>query len=356
MRALAATRERYPDFEAHHFIDGDRIGERRICFESEANALSTSFISSKMWYVITEQNLEVSEAWFSEPCNWLGLTASQIKGDASKDSIKEGCLRFTVVRNVDEMTKERLGQIVGEIRQQGFPTVSDDKLKFDWKDIKADLIELSDPELVALNWGDARPVPTAADFALERAVSELNIQGIRKALADGANPNLTESIYDNNFGALFIAWGDHLWNYSTREKDVASRGGAHPERKIPVEEIKAMCQVLLEAGAHPNYFDYGEAPSLVSAVLAQNVELVRFLLDHGADPSISPFWDDIGHTPAAWDYARFDGFALDEIGARECYYEMVKTHPAPFGSRESEEKDRRDAELPDHLRDWRKSS
>jgi len=51
-----------------------------------------------------------------------------------------------------------------------------------------------------------------------------------------------------------------------------------------------------------------------------------------------------------------DGFSLDEYEARECYYAMVKDHPASFGSRSSEEVDRREAELPDHLRSWRKSS
>jgi len=355
-RALAATRERYPDFEAHYFIDGDRIGERRICFESETNALSASFLYHQLWHIITNQQLEISEIRFSAPCDWYGYTASQV-GVGDHSEIKEGHLHFAVVRDVEQIDEDLLEGIVHEIRACGFPATSSTKLKFNWGDIKDELIELSDPELVALNWADACPVPMPVDLSLQRAVKGLDLEGIQKALSEGANPNLTNTSGDNNLCAIIQAWGDHLMHYDAPEKDLGFYGGPRPQRKIPVEEIKEMLQVLIDAGAHPNYYAYGETPAIVDAVLSQKPEIVRLLLDCGADPSVSPFWDSgTGDTPAAWNYASTDGFTLDEYGARECYYAMVKNHPAPFGSRSSEEVDRREAELPDHLRTWRKSS
>jgi|GEM_PF-1544104 len=355
-RALAATRERYPDFEVHHFIDGDRIGERRICFESESNALSTSFLHHQLWHIITNQGLEISETWFSAPCDWYGYTANQVDSEAHHQ-IDEGHLRFTVVRAVEQIEENLLERIADEIRTCGFPKVSSDKLKFDWDDIKDDLIELSDSELVALNWADARPVLAPVDLSLQRAVTRLDLEGIRNALTEGANPNLTDRGGDNNLCAIIQAWGDHLMHHDAPEKDLDYYGGPRPERKISIEEIKEMLQVLIDAGAHPNYYVCGAVPAIVDAVLSQKPEIVRLLLDCGADPSVSPFWDGgPGETPAAWDYASTDGFALDEYGARECYYAMVKNHPAPFGSRSSEAADRREADLPDHLRSWRRDS
>jgi len=278
-------------------------------------------------------------------------------GEGENFQIKEGHLHFTVVRAVEKIEGELLARITDEICTCGFPATSSNKLRFDWKDIKDDLIELSDPELVALNWADARPVPSLADLALHRAVTRLELEEIRKALSEGSNPNLTDTGGDNNLCAIIQAWGNHLMHYDAREEDLSYHGGPRPERKIPIEEITEMLQVLIDAGAHPNYYAYESTPAIVDAVLSQEPEIVRLLLDCGADPTVSPFWDSgPGVTPAAWDYASTDGFALDEYGARECYYAMVKAHPAPFGSRSSEEVDRCEAELPDDLRSWRKSS
>ncbi|KXU36191.1 hypothetical protein AXK11_04680 [Cephaloticoccus primus] len=285
--------------------------------------------------------------------------ASQITKGGPSYQTKDDHLRFTVVRDVDKVEEDLLSHIKNEICTCGFPTVSNDKLVFDWEGIKSGIIELSDPELVALNWADARPVPTPADLALDQAVNKLNLEGIRKALAEGANPNLTNESGENRLCATIQSWQDHLSRCSASEEDLEFYGGPRPEQQIPIEEIKKILQVLIDAGADPNYFSYEEPAelALVNAVLAQEPEIVRLLLDCGADPTISPFWDDgPGMTPAAWDYAATDGFALDEQGARECYYAMVKNHSLPFGSRSAEEQARHDAELPDHLRSWRKNS
>ncbi len=352
-RALALTRERYPDFEAHHFIDGDRVGERRIVFASDTNALSSSFLWHQIWRIIEEQKLQVSETWRSEPCNWIGWTANQICTAEPSYQIKDDHLSFTVVRALDEIDNNILQRIENEICARGYPDVSDDKLAFGWEDVREGFVELSDPELVALNWADARPVPTSADIALYEAATGLDIHGIRKALAAGANPNITVKYRNNMLATVVIAWGDHLNHLICKDSDLSFYGGARPERKIPVEEVNEMLMVLLDAGAHPNCFSYGETPVLVDAVLSQKPEIVRLLLERGADPTICAYWDEgPGMTPSAWFYASTDGFTMDEEGARECYYEMIKTHPAPWGTQQSDEQDRKESELPDYLRSW----
>ena len=352
-RALVLTRERYPDFEAHHFIDGDRVGERRIVFTSDTTALSSSFLWHQIWHVIEEQRLQVNETWRSETCNWLGWTANQICTAEPSYQIKDGHLSFTVVLALDEIDNNILHRIENEICARGYPDVSDVKLAFGWKDVCEGFVELSDPELVALNWADARPVPTLTDLALSEAARRLDVVGIRKALEEGASPNATDKYGNNMLSTVVVAWGDHLNHLICKDSDLSFYGGARPERKIPVEEVNEMLMVLLDAGAHPNYFDYDKTPALVDAVLSQKPEIVRLLLERGADPTICPYWDEgPDMTPSAWFYASTDGFALDEEGARDCYYEMIKNHPAPWGTQQRNEQDRKESELPDCLRSW----
>jgi len=124
-RALAATRERYPDFESH-FIDGDRIGERRIWFESETNALSASFIHHQLWHIITKQELEISETWSRVPCDWYGHTANQAREGAGFQ-IKEWHFCFTVVRVMEQIDEDLLKGIADEIRTSGVPKTLSDK-------------------------------------------------------------------------------------------------------------------------------------------------------------------------------------------------------------------------------------
>lgn len=43
-RAYELTQIPYPDYDAHHFIEGDRVGERRIVFHTERHSLSRSHL------------------------------------------------------------------------------------------------------------------------------------------------------------------------------------------------------------------------------------------------------------------------------------------------------------------------
>ncbi len=82
-RALARTRARYPDFDAHHFVDGDRIGERRIVFASERHALSGHHLWTSLWLTAEEDNPLVSSFCTVEPCGAWALVGPPRKGGGS---------------------------------------------------------------------------------------------------------------------------------------------------------------------------------------------------------------------------------------------------------------------------------
>jgi hypothetical protein len=353
LRACTLTRERYPDFDAHHFVDGDRVGERRIVFHSERHALSRNHLWTTLWWLDREEAPKITETWFQEPCSSWGDPASVIDENRSfNNCIDPAHVRYVVVRDVDEVDASIMAQVVASIREHGKPEVSTRSLSFDFDTFRDDFIELSEPELVFLNWADARKPLRESDKALLKAAEKVDFAAIRQALAEGADPNITDG-EDPVLGIVITGWRDHLATCEADDEDLAYLGGKRPTRKIPLVEVLDALKLLLNAGAHPDRFDPDGLPAIVTAALVQIPEIAALLLEYGADPSISPFWDDgLGMYPAAWGYAT-DGFSLNEAGAREVYYTMVRCRSSTMFEQATEDQDRLDAELPDNRRSWR---
>jgi hypothetical protein len=354
-RACALTRERYPDYDAHHFVDGERIGERRVVFHSERHALSRYHLWTALWRLAREKPPEITETWFREPCTAWGNPLSIITEDRCFDNTMDPAhVRYVVVLNVEKVDNSIAKQVMDSIRAQGQPDVSTSILHFDFADFCDDFIELSEPELVFLNWADARRPLRDCDKALLKGAENADFATMRQALADGADPNTTDG-EDPILGIVIRAWQEHLSVCEADEKDLPYYGGTRPERKISLDEVLDMLECLLDAGAHPDRFDPDGVPAIVTAVLAQEPGIAGLLIDHGADPSVSPHWDEgLGMCPSAWDYAVTDGFSLNEAGAREVYYAMIRHRSSTMFDQRTEDQDRLDAKLPDEARSWRR--
>lgn len=332
-KAHELTRVRYPDYDAHHFVDGDRIGERRIEFHSERHALSRYHLSTALWQIInkSEPQIKVNEFYYSVP-----HTLSSISGPA---------LDYIVVRHLDDIDHNAIAQIADEIKTYGQPLLSDISVHFSWDDIKSHFTELSEPELVYLNWEEAKPSLSNVDIALIKATRNLDIDGIRKALTDGANPNAID-YEDTVLGSVIIAWS----NYASFPP---------PSKKmnlISLSDVKEIMRLLLDAGAHPDWYCPEGTNSLTETALEQQPELADLLLKYGADAAINCSVDNgIGAYPSAWSFAVIDGFNIDqELGAREVFYAMASHRSTPSFTQLQEDKDRLDATLPDEQRSWRK--
>ncbi|MDR3299270.1 MAG: hypothetical protein LBU43_04530 [Candidatus Accumulibacter sp.] len=355
LRACALTRERCPDLDARHFLDGERLGERRIVFHSERHALSRHHLWTALWWLVKEDTINITETWFREPCTAWGRPLSIITEDRGFDNTKDPAhTRYVVVLDVEKVDDSIKARVVASIREHGAPDVSAKPISFDFDEFRDDFIELSEPELVFLNWAEARRSLSESDKALLKAAGKADFAAIRQALAEGASPNVTNG-EDPVLGLVIQGWQNHLGACDAKDEDLPYYGIAKPERRIPLDEMLDVLKLLLEAGAHPDCFDPGGVPAITTAALAQEAKIAELLLDHGADPSVSPYWDDgLGMCPAAWDYAVTDGFSLNEAGAREVYYAMVRRRSSTMFEQTTEDQDRIDAELPDAQRSWRR--
>ena len=135
---------------------------------------------------------------------------------------------------------------------------------------------------------------------LSYAIKEGDIYAIQLLLQKGADPNANA-----NGGIplnLAIFRGDTSMLISLLENgaDISLEKGTNP----PIQPIqyatgrqsadKSIIEILLRYGADPDAASGGEATPLQGAVRRNNSEVVRSLLEHGADPF---FKGDIGKTP-----------------------------------------------------------
>jgi len=121
------------------------------------------------------------------------------------------------------------------------------------------------------------------DAKLLQAISEHNLDEVRKWIASGADPNTCDSFGDS---ALKRAC----------------------DGQIPRDARHAMAKTLIEAGADPNVRAKDGSGPLFPCVIAKDVELLEYLLLQGADPNQEH--DDGEYL---YDWAEFD-YRNDEFG------------------------------------------
>lgn len=254
-------------------------------------------------------------------------------------------LDYFVVLDVDEIDDGLLDKVNAEIISDTLVTSSEMPRHFNWDEIENNFTELSEPELVYLNWDKAKPVLTEVDHALFKAFEQFDIEMIRQKIKEGAHLNVCQS-EDSILSRLIIEWNNYLLYPQHRHG-----------KEISLEHVKDIMILLLNEGAHPDLHEPATCTALIETVLNQQPELAEILLEYGADASISVFEDSgLGAEPDAWNYASIDGFCIDvELGAREVYYTMVRHRSTPALTQQQEDQDRRDAVLPDAERSWWKA-
>lgn len=332
-KATKLTRIRYPDYDDHHFIDGDRVGERRIIFHSERHGLSRSHLRYAL-FDITEK---------SKPT--ITVTEFCHKTVRESNSQSKSQIDYIVVLNVDEINHEIMCKVKEWIETNNFPTLSEVPLNFSWDEIQSHFTELSEPELVYLNWSKAEQRLSDHDRTLFEAVDQLDINKVDQALKEGANPNRFYS-EESILSCLISAWDNYV-----------SFPQHHTDTSISLSNVKEIMHLLLDSGAHPDLHHPDGTNALTDTALAQQSELAEILLESGADSSICLYVDmGMASEPSAWDFAQTDGFNIEvELSAREVFYAMVRHRSTPAFTQEAEDRYRRDSMLPDKERSWWKA-
>lgn len=352
LRALARTRARYSDFDTHRFVDGDRIGERRLEFANDRHELSGPHLWTSLWSVVEEEEPTVHEVCLFEPCGKWGSPVAA--ADPFEETPDPDHLRVTVVRNLDTITAEDIAILKRDFVGGRTPTLSTEPVTFDFETVRDGFMELSNPELVALNWADAVPPLSEADESLWKAAYCLDTAAVIRALKSGANVNQYRALDGSVLTQVIEGWRDHRRGLEAEEEGATSFWGQRPARPISHTEMLALLRRLLDAGAHPDLHGPNSYPPIVEAALAKDPDTVSVLLGYGADPGIQASWDEgPGAWPTAWEFATIDGFHLDkDERAREVYYRMIRARSSPLYTAEGEEQDRRDAALPPPQRSW----
>lgn len=252
-RALAVTRARYPDFEAHRFVDGDRIGERRIEFLNERHALSQSHIFAALRKASEDDNPVIREACLLETSGQWGTPAG---AEDRWEKPHPDHIRATVILNVQEAKDNDAAHVMASMKAGLTPDLSSDPISLSFDDVREGFVELSHPELVLLNWEDAFPALTESDEALWTAACKLDPDGIKRAIAEGANVNSMRSGEDNILSEIIKGWGDHNDNSVAIAEGRVRENSAVVDREVSHSQMLAMLRGLLDAGAHPDAHNF----------------------------------------------------------------------------------------------------
>lgn len=312
-RLLDGALRYYPTFLRWEAEDGPLVGERRLVFPDRLDEAAAYWMQGQAWRMMVDTDVAVAES----------CRVAVRKGAPKQVDVDITIDRVLTEDEVREELVPRLGR--------GGPLPVDPKpRKCDPQVVSGLFTELSLPELVLLNWEQVRKPPTAADRALHAAIGRFDQDGVRAALADGADPNGT---LDKRFADVpltqvvsFKHWmqqtaGGHDW-------DVLRRQFPGPS----TDEIIQMIDLLVEAGAALDWAPPDRHTPLAEAALNGEEAVVRHLLALGADPSIRCHTDD--HSAGmgnAWDYAAYhcDGDAGNHD--RSAWEALEEVWPEPFG-------------------------
>jgi hypothetical protein len=343
-RALAQTRKRYPNFDAHLFIDGARVGERIIEFLSEEHELAWGHIWTSLWKIIEDESPTVREEVIIEPCSSWGYPVAVAVTKTYGNEIVADHRLITVVRHVKEATEVDYAAVRTLLVDGRQPEIDSTPVSYNFNDIREGFIELSSPELVVLNWAEARPPLSEADRELHQAAYKLDRAGVENAIARDANVNHVDEGNNSVIKNVIEGLGDHRAHCQAAEDDLEWYGGPRPAREIPEDEIVALIEFLLDQGAHPDLHGPEETPAIVDASLGCHARIVALLLKRGANAAVRWAWDSHPDDwPQAWDSPSFDAFQENCPEARTVYDLLILNRPSPIYSKEREELDKAEA-------------
>lgn len=139
------------------------------------------------------------------------------------------------------------------------------------------------------------------DEELFKSCNNLDIEGVRKAIKDGANVNALTMGGKSPLQCVVQFFGCHgmLMNKQYSEEECSQ---IHHENFIKVKEI---VDCLLDNGADINLFGYDGIPPLVCAYYEHSLDMIRYLLERGANPNVNCYLTE---------YGSFDGTCSSILG------------------------------------------
>jgi hypothetical protein len=311
VQALRDLRAHYPDFNQHQFINGDRLGERRIVFPANLDQAAICWLRCRIWQLHEHSDLVVSESFAWREARQQIVGRLTIEFDLALD------------REVtDKTTWEEVSAVIKEGRP--FP-VSTQARKHDCGLVNEMLADVSLPELVLLNWNEARRPLSAADESLLKSVEEFDIPGIQHALHEGADPNCIDTHDDTPLVNLIDRWG-HMGDIEYMKAQ-----GQDISRYPSVEKLIEVINLLVHHGADVRMSAPDACNALSSACLVADARVVQCLLNHGGDPNIECYMDEYPSSwGSAWDSADYRCNPVIDNHDKTAWDTLVARFPEPF--------------------------
>jgi hypothetical protein len=294
-RALASARRRYPGWEQHRFVEGPRIGERRLVFESASAGLVDGHMEVAIRHYADRESANVHAFWayrHTTPGSWQRHDPEALRVVTKRPPDNRVLL---IVIDALEPTRDAVREAVTAWRTGVLPKRARSVHRFGFEDIADRLEWLTWPERVLLNW---EPIACAelgdSEIALLEAASVLDVDAMEEALSGGANPNATHPEHGSALSAAINSEVDENDEQECIEPDDSATNRSERNRAI---------ELLLRRGAHPDLHTPFNSPVLRDALARRDLDVVRKLLAHGADASIIETSIGAPTDPVVWDMA-----------------------------------------------------
>jgi N-formylglutamate deformylase len=267
--AYRRTLERFPDWRDHEWVPFEP-GWRKIEFTSPQRKDAEELCERLVREIADSGEVFVREQFTIERCDEFGPVASAEQSRTPDGTEHRHVLLVANVPEIDWQTNELFDDIT--LGRESF-VPSSESFRFGYHDIAVFLAYLNPWLLSLANAADGRPPLTELDQELFDAVSRWDIERALRLIGQGANVNALDSEGETPLTKLGC---DSRYYFED------------PKERIPplpeTDKIDVMRR-LLERGADINLFGYLGRTALCRAVNRRELEVVRFLLSHGSDPS-----------------------------------------------------------------------
>lgn len=327
-RAVACTAERYPRWDEHAYSDGIRAGERVLEFQSEEHELGWAHLWNSLYHL---DRPRVTEEMFDEPCSDWGYLLPLAQSRRYGGDFSKGYRLVTVILGKDEISEEDWNRTRIALESGERLPLSNKPIEFAFDDIRESIVQLSSPELAVLNWADACPPLSDPDKEYLAAIEDADPPRAYTAIARGADPNAIEPGKNYPIDRFIESWCDQRYEADKTADQTADPGTRSPESVLTREQAASAITRLVELGAHPDLFPPDESPAIVGASIGSQYELVKALLESGAQASTDWSCDSYpGEWPQAWDSPAFDGFNEGDVEAKAVYCLLMLSRPSPI--------------------------
>jgi ankyrin repeat protein len=194
-------------------------------------------------------------------------------------------LILDVCLNENELTKEITDKIHYQFsRNEKHYPLDQKNIRFTYEDIKDYFVYLDVHLLSLLNAEDGVKDITAAEKALLDSAERLNLDGILKAVSDGANINAIDDMGETAITKVIRA---SRYDFHPLADKEAFEKFQRETPEFTNEEKIMVAQKLLDMGADINFFGPSGINGLLETTYNHNPVLMKFLLDKGANPNFN---------------------------------------------------------------------